>query len=70
VAPGIIEFRLRRRAGDFRVFISVLALAGSQKLSGWNCAITFTGVDDMRSAIHSLDKRLASDLIEAARFCS
>src|SRR5215469_6438868 len=30
-----------------------LALAGSQKLSGWNCAITFTGVAGTCSAIHS-----------------
>src|SRR5207247_2362010 len=30
-----------------------LALAGSQKLSGWNCAITFTGAAGTRSAIHS-----------------
>src|ERR1700737_3974517 len=30
-----------------------LALAGSQKLSGWNCAITFTGAAGARSAIHS-----------------
>ena len=30
-----------------------LALAGSQKLSGWNCAITFTGAAGTCSAIHS-----------------
>ena len=30
-----------------------LALVGSQKLSGWNCAITFTGAAGTRSAIHS-----------------
>src|SRR6516162_6171302 len=30
-----------------------LALAGSQKLSGRNCAITLTGAAGVRSAIHS-----------------
>src|SRR5215475_15473229 len=30
-----------------------LILAGSQKLSGWNCAITFTGAAATCSAIHS-----------------
>src|SRR5262249_23748550 len=30
-----------------------LVLAESQKLSGWNCAITFTGASGTCSAIHS-----------------
>ena len=44
---------LDRLTPTFLYLFRYLALAGSQKLSGWNCAITFTGAAGTCSAIHS-----------------
>src|SRR5262249_42791279 len=67
--PNVVvsNFRPNSRARRQDIFSSVrdgrraisaylsryLGFAGSQKLSGWNCAITFTGAAGMCSAIHS-----------------